>query len=62
MCRFPATHQTIGANTMRMPVFNCGCGCLGKEQTVLQLENYRDHLKAELTAVEKQLQAIQKSE
>lgn len=56
----PTTHQPIRQCPMKMPVANCGCGCIGKEQAVWSLENYRDHLKAELASVERQIQAVQK--
>jgi hypothetical protein len=54
------THQPVRHFSMGMPPSHCGCGCIGKEQTVWSLENYREHLKAELTSVEKQIQAAKK--
>lgn len=39
----------------------CGCGCTGREPNAWHLENYKAYLKAELAAVEKQIQAIQKT-
>lgn len=41
---------------------NCGCGCMGKDQTALHLKRYQDHLKAELKSVERQINALQKPE
>lgn len=41
---------------------NCGCGCIGQNQTVLRLERYQEHLKAELKSVERQMSALQKHE
>ena len=56
----PTNHQSFRQFPMGVPVVNCGCGCVGKEQTVWSLENYREHLKAELASVERQIQAVQK--
>ncbi len=38
---------------------SCGCGCIGKDQTVLRLRHYQEHLKAELKSVERQINALQ---
>lgn len=43
--------------TGRLPG-DCGCGCIGRQSSTIQLERYRDHLKAELTAVEKQIREM----
>jgi len=40
---------------------DCGCGCIGKEQSVSYLENYQEHLKAELKSVERQIKLRQQS-
>jgi len=44
---------------MALPGAGCGCGCIGKEQIGWYLEYYREHLKAELASVERQIQAVQ---
>ncbi len=41
---------------------DCGCGCIGKEQAVLRLTHYQEHLKAELKSVERQINALQEPE
>ena len=56
MC-YPTTCQPISRNCMGMPAANCGCGCVGTEQTVLKLENCREHLKEQLVLIEKLIQA-----
>ncbi len=37
---------------------HCGCGCTGRDQTVFRLENYKEHLKAELKSVENRIAAL----
>ena len=34
---------------------HCGCGCIGKSQTILGLENAKAGLKAELECIESRL-------
>ncbi|MGD8837247.1 MAG: hypothetical protein PVJ84_05765 [Desulfobacteraceae bacterium] len=36
----------------------CGCGCMGKDHSVLRLKHYQEHLKAELKSVERQINAL----
>jgi hypothetical protein len=38
----------------------CGCGGMGHGQTALRLENYKEHLKAELKSVEDQIADLKK--
>ncbi len=38
----------------------CGCGCLGKEQTAVMLDRYREHLKAELKHIETRISQLGK--
>ncbi len=54
------THTPVRPFPMAMPVANCGCGCIGKEQIGWYLENYREHLKAEMASIERYIQAVQK--
>jgi hypothetical protein len=44
---------------MGMPTDKCGCGCIGQEPNAWHLKNYKEYLKSELAAVEKQIHAIQ---
>ena len=53
------THQSPRQWTMGMPTDKCGCGCIGQEPNAWHLKNYKEYLKAELAAVEKQIHAIQ---
>lgn len=41
------------------PSSDCGCGCMGKDQALLRLTHYQEHLKAELKSVERQIAAVQ---
>jgi hypothetical protein len=42
---------------------DCGCGCIcdgiGKDQALLRLTYYQEHLKAELKCVERQIATMQ---
>ncbi len=40
----------------------CGCGCIGKEQTAMRLNRYREHLKAELKHIETQIGELGKAD
>ena len=53
------THPSPGPRALGMSAVKCGCGCIGKEPNAWHLENYKEYLKAELAAVEKQIHAIQ---
>ena len=53
------THPPVRQFSMALPGAGCGCGCIGKEQIGWYLEYYREHLKAELASVERQIQAVQ---
>lgn len=58
----PTTYHPIDRHCAGMPAANCGCGCLGKEGAAWYLENRREHLKAELTSVENQIQAVRQDD
>lgn len=53
----PVSHFQSGFNAAR-----CGCGCIGRAEAPWNLENYREHLKAELAWVEKQIHDSRKTE
>ena len=58
MCCTTVDHM----HTRCRPAFDvqaCGCGCIGRMPAKTELERRRDHLKAELKAVEQQLQALE---
>ena len=40
----------------------CGCGCLGRKQTALSLNRYREHLKAELKHIETRIDELGRDE
>jgi len=52
-CQSP--HHPINHVCSGMSMLNCGCGCLGKENTQRNLENYREYLKQELDSVERMI-------
>jgi len=54
------TNHVISPHCMCLPMAGCGCGCMGRNQAVGNLENYREHLKVQLASVEKQIQATRK--
>jgi hypothetical protein len=51
--------QLPGRFSMGIHSAPCGCGCIGREQSVCYLENYKAYLEAELASVERQIVAIQ---
>lgn len=50
----PQTNRWIGLG----PV-SCGCGCIGKDQSILDLKHYQEHLKAELKSVERRIKSME---
>ena len=50
----PIKTQRFGAPVM----VDCGCGCIGQDPSIIQLETYRDHLNVELKAVEKKIREL----
>ena len=57
MCCTPNT-QTATRQFDGFPAGDCGCGCIGRNPSKIQLQKYRDHLEVELKAVEKQLKDL----
>ena len=53
--------QVSHPHCFSLPTAGCGCGCMGREQTLAHLENFREHLKVQLASVERQIQAAQKT-
>jgi hypothetical protein len=55
------THHAASPHCTCQPMAGCGCGCMGRDQSVRNLETYREHLKVQLASVEKQIQAARKT-
>jgi hypothetical protein len=63
MCCTDRTNTRIQGPAFNMAGWSfpvqCTCGCLGNEQTAMNLHRYKEHLKAELKHVENRISQLE---